>query len=317
MSVLEVSKTYKPFKYAWAVEAAEQSERLHWLHEEVDFSQDVADWQNKLTPQDINLLHQILKLFTQSDTQVASMYTSNLIPVFKNNEIQQMLISFAAREGIHQRAYAALLETLNLPDTDFEAFLDYKEMFGKIEFMNDNNTSTQSGRALSLVKNIFSEGVSLFGSFIMLLNYQRRGKMLGMNTINRWSILDETCHVNGLILLFKEYINEHPRIVTNEFKTHVYDMARKISELEDQFIDLAYEMGDVEGLSKEDVKSYIKYLIDRRLITMGFKGNFGIKDNPLPWFDELMGTPEHANFFESRPTAYVKGGISGSWSDAW
>lgn len=317
MSVLEVSKTYKPFKYPWAVEAAEKSERLHWLHDEVDFSQDVSDWQNKLSVTDKNLLHHCLKLFTESDKTVASMYTTNLIPTFKNNEIQQMLISFAAREGVHQRAYAALIETLNLPDTDFEAFLEYKEMYSKIDFMNDNNPSTHTGRALSLVKNIFSEGVSLFGVFVVLLDYQRRGLVLGMNTINRWSILDETDHVTGLTHLFKQYVTEHPRIVNDEFKKNVYDMARKIYELEDLFLDLAFELGSAGGVTKEEVKQYIKYLLDRRLISMGFKGNFGAKQNPIPWFDELMGTPEHANFFESRPTAYVKGGLTGSWAEAW
>lgn len=317
MSVLEPSKTYKPFKYPWAVELAEKSEQLHWTHQEIDFSGDVADWQNHLNPSERNLIHQILRLFTESDKTVASMYTMNLIPIFKNNEIQQMLISFAAREGIHQRAYSALNSTLNLPDTDFEAFLEYKEMADKIDFMGDNNTSSQTGKALSLIKNIFTEGVCLFSSFVMLINFQRFGKMKGMGEVNRWSALDENDHCDGLILLFKQYVEEHPRVVTNDFKKNVYDMARMAWQLEEKFIDLAFEMGNLEGLTKDEVKTYFKYLIDRRLISMGFKGEFGVKDNPLPWWDELMGTPEHANFFEAKVTSYVKGGLSGNWAEAW
>jgi ribonucleotide reductase beta subunit family protein with ferritin-like domain len=203
MSLTEPSKTYKPQQYEWAVKAAEDSENLHWIHNEIDFSSDIADWKNNLTAPEKNLIHQILKLFTESDKTVAHMYTNNLIPYFKNNEIQQMLISFAAREGIHTRAYAALLETLNLPDTDFQAFLEYKEMSDKIDFMNDNDPKSQTGRALSLAKNIFSEGVSLFGTFIILLNFQRYGKMKGMNTVNRWSILDEQCLIGGTEVLTK------------------------------------------------------------------------------------------------------------------
>lgn len=317
MSVLEVSKSYKPFKYPWAVEMALQSERSHWTHEETDFSPDVADWQNNLKPHEKNQIHQILKFFTEGDKTVASMYTHNLIPVFKNNEIQQMLLSFAAREGVHQRAYAALLTTLNLPDTDFEAFLEYEQMYSKIDFLGDNDVSTQKGRALSLVKNVFSEGVSLFGTFIMLLNFSRRGLVKGMSEVNLWSIIDEQAHCDGLIMLFRTYVEEHPRIVNDEFKKHVYDIARKFYELDEKFIELAYEMGDVEGLPKQDVLEYIKYLLDRRLIQMGFKGNFNVKDNPVPWFDELIGSPEHTNFFESKPTSYVKGGLSGSWLDAY
>lgn len=317
MSVLEFSKTYHPFIYPWAVEIAEQSERLHWIHNETDFSPDIADWQNNLTKEELNLVHQVLRLFTQSDEQVASMYVNNLLPKFKNNEIQQMLLSFAAREGIHQRAYAAVLETLNLPDSDFEAFLDYSEMSNKIDFMNENDPKTQSGLGLSLAKNIFSEGVSLFGSFVMLLNFQRFGKMRAMCEIVRWSILDEEIHVDGLIKLFRTYLDEHPRIVNDEFKKTIYEMGRKTFELENLFIDLAFEMGDIKGLTKNEVKEYIKFLIDRRLISIGLKGNYGVKINPIPWFDEIMSASEHANFFESKVTDYSKGGLSGNWVDAW
>lgn len=88
-------------------------------------------------------------------------------------------------------------------------------------------------------------------------------------------------------------------------------------ELEDKFIDLAYELGEVKGLTKEEVKEYIKYLIDRRLISMGLKGNFGVKKNPLPWVDELVGTQVHENFFETAVTSYSKGGMSGTWEEAW
>lgn len=188
MSILESSKTYKPFKYPFAMKEAEDHERIHWIHQEVDLSPDVKDWQNNLTPEQKNLFHQIMKLFTQSDVQVANNYIEFLLPTFKNNEIRNMLLSFAAREGIHQRAYAALVETLNLPDSDFEAFLDYTQMFDKIEFWKQNDTHTVTGKCLALVKNIFAEGVSLFGSFVMLLNFQRQGLMLGTNTLVRMEL---------------------------------------------------------------------------------------------------------------------------------
>jgi ribonucleotide reductase beta subunit family protein with ferritin-like domain len=317
MSVLEFSKTYKPFKYPWAVEASLEHDKIHWLETEVDLSPDVADFKNNLSPEELNLVTQILKLFTQSDTQVAHMYTHNLIPVFKNNEIQMMLISFASREIIHQRGYALLLETLNFPDSEFEAFLDYKAMADKIEFMNERSGDSHTERAISLARNIFSEGVSLFGSFVMLMNFQRYGKMRGMCEITRWSCLDEEKHVEGLTQLFRTYLEEHPKIVVDNFKKTIYDMARRINDMEEKFIDLAYEMGDVRGLAKEEVKQYIKYLIDRRLISMGLKGNFKVKDNPIPWFDEIMTSATHENFFEARVTEYTKGGMSGTWEEAW
>jgi len=315
-SVLKESVSYKPFAYPWAMQMAENHEKMHWIHGEVSLDKDVKDWQMNLTKDEVGFITQVLKLFTQSDVQVGSNYTTFLLPTFKNNEIQNMLMSFAAREGIHQRAYAALIETLNLPDSEFTAFLEYKEMSDKIDFWKDCDVSTQTGKAQALCKNIFAEGVSLFGSFVMLLNFQRRGKMQGMCEINTWSILDEQFHCEGLVRLFREYMDEHPRIATDDFKKSIYDMARNTYNLEAKFIDLAFDQYTLEGINKEDVKQYIQYLIDRRLTMMGFKKEYNVT-NPMTWFDELVGLPAHENFFEVAVTSYSKGGMSGKWDDVW
>ena len=315
MSLLEVSKTYKPFNYEWAVQAAESHESLHWVEQEADLADDVKDWQILDEPAR-NLITQILKLFTQSDAQVASNYIDFFLPTFKNNEIRQMLLSFACREGIHQRAYALLSETLNLPDSEFQAFLEYTEMADKIEFMSDNDTKSFTGIAHALAKSVFSEGVSLFGSFIMLLHFQRYGKMKGMGTIVKWSIIDETDHVAGISKLFREFCDEHPRIVNDEFKAAIYDMARKTYELECKFIDLAFELGPVDGLEAEEVKGHIRALVDRRLTQLGLKPNYG-DGKFLEWFDEIMSGTNIENFFESRVTEYTVKGMTGDFDDYW
>ena len=307
------STTYKPFKYEKAMEFAESHERIHWIHDEADLSSDIKDWQRNLTPQEKNLVHQILKLFTQSDVSVGGAYIDKLLPLVKNNEIRNMYISFAAREGIHQRAYAALNDTLNLPESDYALFLQYSEMANKIEFIDREGDEL----ALLLVRMIFAEGVGLFGSFSMLLNFQRFGKLKGMGEIVRWSILDENQHVDGHIYVLKEYLAENPFLVTDAFKKEIYNLAREVYALEEKFIDLVYAEGDIEGLKATEVKQYMKYLVDRRLIQIGLKGNFGVTDNPLTWFDEIIGASEHANFFEAKVTDYQKGGMVGDWGDAW
>ena len=316
--LLEKSISYKPFHYEWCMHIAEEHEKGHWIHQEVDLSGDVKDWHSNLDDGEKNQFHLIIKSFTQADAQVGENYIDNLLPIFKNNEVRNMLLSFAAREGIHQRAYAAIVETLNLPDSDFEEFLQYEEMKSKIDFWKDgNDTRSNSGKGLAVAKNIFAEGVSLFGSFTMLLNFQRNGKMLGTNEINRFSILEEHTHCDSLIRLFREFCNDYPKIVNDVFKKSIYDYARITYQLESNFIDLAYSKGYAKGLTKTEVKEYIKYLIDRRLISMGLKGIFEVKINPLPWIDELLGTPVHENFFECSVTEYTKGGMIDSWNNAW
>ena len=312
------SETYKPFYYSWAVDLTVRHEKAHWIEDEIDLGEDVSDWKtNKVTPIEKDYITNILRLFTQSDVAVGQNYYDQFIPKFKNNEIRNMLGSFANREGVHQRAYALLNDTLGLPDSEYHAFLEYKEMTDKIEFMQKADITTQRGLALALAKSVFNEGVALFASFVMLLNFQRVGKMKGMGKVVEWSIRDESMHVEGNSRLFKAFVAEHPKLVDNEFKKEIYVMAKNVVKLEDKFIQLAYAMGEIQGLTMEEVKTYIRYITDRRLLQLGLKTNFKVKNNPLPWLEWILNGADHTNFFENRVTEYEVAGLTGSWDSAY
>ena len=104
MSLLEFSQTYKPFQYPWAVELSKKHEEVHWIEDEAELSEDVQDWKTKLSVNEKDFITQVLRLFTQSDVQVGENYHELLIPKFRNNEVRNMLSSFAGREAVHQRA---------------------------------------------------------------------------------------------------------------------------------------------------------------------------------------------------------------------
>ena len=312
------SETYKPFYYPWAVDFVQNHEKVHWIEDEVDLSEDVTDWKaGRMTEVEKDFVTNVLRLFTQSDVAVGQNYYDQFIPKFKNNEIRNMLGSFASREGIHQRAYALLNETLGLPDEEFHAFLEYKEMSEKVDFMMASNTSTKRGMALALAKSVMNEGVSLFASFIMLLNFQRFGKMKGCGKIVEWSVRDESMHVEGIAHLFRAFCSENASVVDNDLKKEIYEMSSKVVELEDKFIDLAYKMGEPEGLPKEDVKNYIRYIADRRLLQLGLKTNFKVKENPIAWLEWILNAADHTNFFENRVTEYEVAGLTGDWQEAY
>lgn len=314
----KVSQTYKPFFYPWAVELTTKHEKVHWIEDEVDLSEDVMDWKTgRVSGTEKEYITNILRLFTQSDVEVGKNYYDQFIPRIKNNEVRNMLGSFAAREGIHQRAYALLNETLGLPDSEYHAFLEYQEMTDKVEFMTDSDPSTIRGLGLAFAKSVFNEGVALFASFVMLLNFQRYGKMKGMGKVVEWSIRDESMHVEGNANLFRAYCSEHPRIVDDSFKKEIYEMSKTAVKLEDKFIDLAYNLGDIDGLSSDEVKVYIRYITDRRLLQLGLKPVFKVKTNPLPWLEWILNGADHTNFFENRVTEYEVAGLVGSWDDAY
>ena len=311
---------FKPFNYPWAYEAWLKHEQSHWLHTEVPMSEDVKDWKKKLSKEEKTFLTQIFRFFTQGDIDVAGGYVKNYLPYFPQPEIRMMLTGFAAREALHIAAYSHLIETLGLPETTYNEFLEYEAMREKHDYVMDissKNTTRENTATHIAVFSAFTEGMQLFSSFIMLLNFARHGKMKGMGQIITWSIVDETQHAESMIKLFRTYIEENREIWNDELKGKIYTIAERMVQLEDKFIDLAFGVNEMEGLSSEDVKKYIRYIADRRLISLGLKGVFKVKKNPLPWVEEMINAPTHTNFFENRATDYAKGALSGNWGDVW
>jgi len=312
--------SFKPFNYPWAYNAWLAHEQSHWLHTEVPMAEDVKDWKNKLTPSQKQFLTHIFRFFTQGDIDVAGGYVKNYLPYFPQPEVRMMLLGFAAREALHVAAYSHLIETLGLPDTTYNQFMDYQQMKDKHDYVTD--ISSKNGDLASTARHIavfsaFTEGMQLFSSFIMLLNFPRHGMMKGMGQIVTWSIVDETMHTESMIKLFRTYIEENKEIWNDELKGQIYTIAEKMVELEDRFIDLAFEMGDMPELTASDVKQYIRYICDRRLISLGMKGVYKVKKNPLPWVENMINAPTHTNFFENRATDYAKGALSGDWENVW
>lgn len=307
--LLEKSTTYKPLKYQAAEDYRLASEDIHWIVKEVEMTKDVEDYK-KATPDEREFIKNILSIFTQSDFDVAAGYLP-LINLIKNNEVRGMLTSFMAREYIHQEGYAHLNESLGFPDSYYTDFLKHQETAAKDAYMSE---SVYESFGLKLAKGILLEGISLFGSFVMLKNFERNGKYPGMCTINEWSLRDESLHVEGNAWLFRTWCSENPMEVNDNFKLHIYSMAREIVDLEIQFVDFAFGTYQPPNLDKEDVKEYIKYIADRRLVQLGLKPNFEVEENPLPWMDEITNGSSLANFFEKRVTDYSVAGMSGEFT---
>jgi|TARA_R100000081_G_scaffold91772_2_gene70860 ribonucleoside-diphosphate reductase beta chain len=315
MSLLKAREYYKPFQYPWAFEAYDQQQKMHWLPSEVPLAEDVRDWNERLNEKEKNLITQILKFFTQGDVDIAQAYLDNYIPKFKPPEIRMMLSSIATSEANHAHSYSLLNDTIGLPDSEYKAFQEYKAMSDKHDYLFRSKGDGVEGMARELATfSAFGEGLQLFASFVMLLNFQRFGKMKGMCQIVTWSIRDESHHVDNMIKLFHALIDENKHIWNDDFKKTLYDVARDMVSLEDKFIDLAFEQGGVEGIEPDQIKQYIRHIADRRLLQLGLKPNFAVKDNPLPWLDWVLNGVEHTNFFENRATEYAKGSMTG---DLW
>ena len=325
VGLLTASGTYDVERYPWAYDYWKRQQQTHWMGEEVPLGADIKDWaSDRVTDAERNLLTQIFRFFTQSDVEVGDNYLKRYIPLFQPLEVQMMMAAFTNMETVHIDAYALLLKTLGMPKAEFAAFRDYAEMRAKADYMHTFGVGSVGDVARTLAMfGAFTEGMALFASFAMLLNFPRRNKMNGMGQIVSWSVRDESLHCEGIIKLYHTW-NAETGAVTRAVRDDIMDVAKTMVKLEEGFVDLAFGLGQIQGMTAEDIKSYVRYIADWRLTQLKLSPVYGyfehdeasyrqVKAHPLPWLVEQLNGVEHANFFEQRATEYSKGASRGAW----
>lgn len=307
-------KFYRPFEYPQYYDYFQKQNQAHWMPLEVPMESDISDYRFRLSPVESNLIIQILRFFTQGDIEVNNNYNTKLIPAFPKPEIKMMLSAFAAMESIHVWAYSFLNDSLGLPEKEYSAFLDYEAMRNKYTYIQTFDVRSVEELAVNLaVFGGFMEGVSLFSSFAILMNFPRMGKLKGVGQIITWSIRDETLHSRGVCQLFRDLMSENRHLWTDALRQTLYKACDDMVRLEDAFIDTCFSMGDVPGLTAAEVKQYIRYTADKKLNDLMLDKMYNVP-NPLTWLDVMVNAKEHTNFFENRATEYAKGAIVEDWA---
>lgn len=298
--------------------AWKRQQQIHWMPEEVPMGEDLKDWK-RLNDRERNLLTHIFRFFTQQDVEVLDNYMDRYSAIFKPIECRMMLGAFSNMETIHVDAYSLLIETVGMPETTYNAFMDYKAMKDKSDYMASFTVDDTYEVAKTLAAfGAFTEGLQLYASFAMLMNFPRHNKMKGMGQIVSWSVRDESLHAESIIKLYHTWLAEHPELDRQRLASDLTRICYEIVAHEDAFIDLAFELGDIDGLSRDDMKAYIRYVGKIRLRQLGVDPPASWpSENPLPWLDSLLAGVEHANFFEARATEYAKAATQGEWADAY
>jgi ribonucleoside-diphosphate reductase beta chain len=313
--ITELRPHYKPFEYQTAFEFYKDQHRAHWLADEVPLSSDLNDWKLKLSESEKSLIGNILKSFAQTETYVNDYWATKVAVWFPKHEIKAMACAFADFESIHAEAYARLNEELGLDD--FEAFMEDEEAKAKIDRLVELPGDTLREKALSLaIFSAFTEGVNLFSSFAILMSFQLRNLMKGTGQIVEWSVRDESLHSKAGCWLFRTMMEEMPEL--NEgMEAQIYDACDLSVKLEFDFIDKAFEMGEIEGLNKNQLKNFIKERANQKLIELGYNPLYNdINPNLLKqmeWFGHLTSGKTHQDFFAGRVTDYSKS--TADWSD--
>ena len=325
MSKKDITKeriVYKPFEYQEAADYWLKQQQAHWLHTEVPMMSDINDWKQNLTKTEKNIVGSILKGFAQTETVVNDYWSGLVTKWFRKPEIIMMATTFGAFETIHAEAYSLLNEELGLDN--FAEFLEDESTMAKIENLMSVRDSFNGEKdwhkiAKSLaIFSAFTEGVNLFSSFAVLLSFKMRNKLKGVGQIVEWSIRDESMHSEAGCWLFRTLIEEKPELKTPELEAAINEAALLSLQLELDFINKAFELGDLEGCSKDDLIYFIKNRVNTKLGDLGYKPIIDNIDmnavDRMKWFDHLSAGKQHTDFFANRVTNYSKGHIE--WDES-
>ena len=325
MSKKDITKeriVYKPFEYQKAADYWLKQQQAHWLHTEVPMMSDINDWKQNLTDTEKNIVGSILKGFAQTETVVNDYWSGLVTKWFRKPEIIMMATTFGAFETIHAEAYSLLNEELGLDN--FAEFLEDESTMAKIENLMSVRDSFNGEKdwhkiAKSLaIFSAFTEGVNLFSSFAVLLSFKMRNLLKGVGQIVEWSIRDESMHSEAGCWLFRTLIEEKPELKTPELEAAINEAALLSLQLELDFINKAFELGDLEGCSKDDLIHFIKNRVNTKLGDLGYKPIIDNIDmnavDRMKWFDHLSAGKQHTDFFANRVTNYSKGHLE--WDES-
>ena len=307
---------YKPFEYPQAFEYYKNQHRAHWLADEVPLASDLNDWRLNLNGSEKNLIGNILKSFAQTEVYVNDYWSSKISQWFPKPEVVAMASAFGAFEAIHAEAYARLNDELGLDN--FQAFMEDEASRNKIERLLETPSETLEEKALALaIFSAFTEGVNLFSSFAILMSFQLRNMLKGTGQIVEWSVRDESLHSTAGCWLFRTLMQESPELDTIEMRNNVIEACNISVKLEFDFIDKAFEMGEIEGLNKDQLKNFIKARANDKIKELGYNPVYNDIDPALlkqmEWFSHLTSGKTHQDFFANRVTDYSKS--TGDWSD--
>jgi ribonucleoside-diphosphate reductase beta chain len=309
-----------PLRYTWAYEVYRVMKANHWEPEDVPMQRDVEQWRSSAALTDVD--RWVIRMGVGYFSAAEGIVGNNIIHVVRElltaSELKLVLGRHAHEENIHADSLLYMISSLGIDPHECEAmFHDIPSIVDKNRFVTrvmrklrrDLDMNDVENKRM-LAKNMFvfgqcMEGTQFYGLFGMILSLYRQGKLTGIGTMFRYTLRDETNHIELFRRLLLELRQENPEIWSVAFREELRDLMREAVSLEKRFIADCLPVGAV-GLSVAEFEQYIDYIADRRLRGVGLEPMCAGVENPLPWLTELMDVRKEQNFFEGRVTEYQR-----------
>ena len=309
-----------PLKYSWAYELYRTMKANHWEPEDIPMQKDIEQWQGEHDLSDVE--RWIIRMGIGYFSAAEGIVGDNILHVIREKvtapELKLVLGRHAHEENIHADSLLYMISSLGINPHECEAmFEDVPTIIRKNEFVmkvsrslrRDLDLTTAENKQL-FAKNLFlfgqcMEGTQFYGLFGMILALYRQNKFPGIGQMFRYTLRDESNHIELLRSLLMALKDENPEIWTDQFRLELRGLMKEAIELEKSFIADCLPVNAV-GLSLDEFSQYIDYIADRRLEGCGLEPLSPGVENPFPWLAEMMDIQKEQNFFEGRVTEYQK-----------
>jgi ribonucleoside-diphosphate reductase beta chain len=312
-SIFEKRVAFKPYEFPEVMKYGEAISHSYWLVSEWNFLSDIHDFNVKLNDVQRNVVKNTLLAISQIEVAVKKFWVK-LGDRFPKAEFEMVGIICGESECRHASGYAHLLEVLNL-NNDFNALSKVPAIQGRVDYLSkylkssDNTTDKNYLLTLTLFS-IFIENVSLFSQFVIIQSFNKYMNVLkDIDNVIQATQKEEQIHALLGIYLINEIKKEHPEWFSREFYHNIEQAAIKAFNAECGIIDWIFEKGELEFLSKDVLKEFLKDRFNESIKMIGGLPPFEIdqkKLTQLRWFNDEIYAEVNTDFFHKRPVSYSK-----------
>src|SRR6218665_1745266 len=309
-----------PLKYQWAYDLYRKMKANHWEPEDIPMGKDIEQWRDTKLVSDVHrwIIRMGIGYFSAAEGIVGDNIQHVVRELVTAPELKLVLGRHAHEENIHADSLLYMISSLGINPHECEAmFEDVPTIAKKNAFVVNNSRNlrrdldlTKAENKQLLAKNIFlfgqcMEGTQFYGLFGMILSLYRQNKFPGIGQMFRYTLRDESNHIEVFRNLLMDLIDENPDVWTEDFRDDLRNTMAEGIRLEKEFIRDCLPVAAL-GLNSGDFETYIDYIADRRLTSCGLAPLNANVTNPFPWLAEMMDIKKETNFFEGRVTEYQK-----------
>ena len=292
-----------PIKHNKVWEYYKNAVASFWTTEEVDLTQDIKDWEEKLNDNERHFIKHVLAFFAASDGIVNENLVINFMQDVQFAEARCFYGFQIAIENIHSEMYSLLIDTYIKEDKEkdflFNALqnLDCVSKKGNWALNWIEKAPTFAHRLIAFAA---VEGIFFSGSFCSIFWLKKRGLMPGLTFSNELISRDEGLHCDFACMLYGMLQHKLD-------KKEVEAIITEAVAIEKEFITSALPVSLI-GMNADMMSEYIEFVADRLLMSLGNEQVYKTA-NPFPWM-EMISLQGKTNFFEKRVGDYKKAGVS-------